>query len=218
MHFPRQRLILTLAALAFLTACGPSEREFRTYREVTNRSPLPHHMLATPDPSSPPPAQPAAPSGMAPLPDGMNQPSAGLLWTAPEGWEEQPGSGVRLATFVVDGADCAIFTFPGSVGGIEANIRRWWGQLNAGTISDADLASFIEAAPAFISSGDLHGRFFDFLAILPGTADLATLVSTLDLGEHTAFIKLTGPREVILNHRDRFLQLSQSIRRDGPST
>src|SRR3989338_4158623 len=52
-----------------------------------------------------------------------------VRWTAPDGWQEKAASGMRLATFVVDGgaakADCSIVILGGEAGNLKANVDRW---------------------------------------------------------------------------------------------
>ncbi|MGD8869690.1 MAG: hypothetical protein PVI01_18870 [Gemmatimonadales bacterium] len=65
--------------------------------------------------------------------------SAEVAWTVPEGWvKEEPTNSMRKAQFALaaaegdsDGAEVVITFFPGEgqVGGEEANINRWYGQM-----------------------------------------------------------------------------------------
>jgi hypothetical protein len=62
-----------------------------------------------------------------------------IAWTVPDGWvEEPPSNAMRKAQFVLPAAEgdsedatVVITHFPGdgAVGGIEANIQRWYGQM-----------------------------------------------------------------------------------------
>lgn len=64
---------------------------------------------------------------------------AEVAWTVPDGWvEEEPSNSMRKAQFVLpaaegdeEGAEVVITFFPGEgqVGGVEANIDRWYGQM-----------------------------------------------------------------------------------------
>ncbi len=102
-------------------------------------------------PAAPPgaAAPPAAASGSAPEPlsaHGGGQPaplgvadraSAGLVYTLPAGWLEQPvSSSMRIAQGEIPGpggaAEFAVFFFgPGQGGGVESNLERWAGQVEA---------------------------------------------------------------------------------------
>jgi hypothetical protein len=148
---------------------------------------------------------------MGALPAGMNTPSASLTWTAPEGWEELPGDGLRLVTFRINGAECAITTFPGDVGGTEANLRRWWGQVTSAPFTPDRLARVMSDAVALTTAGGLSGSVYDFGPVLPAEATQSTIAGILDLGGDTAFVKLTGDRAAVSGARDGLITLVRSI-------
>ena len=61
---------------------------------------------------------------------------AGIRWSIPNGWNEQPPRQMRVATYAVpaasgdaEGGECAVFYFGNDQGGgVEANIDRWVAQ------------------------------------------------------------------------------------------
>jgi hypothetical protein len=63
---------------------------------------------------------------------------AGISWSIPDGWSEQPPRQMRVATYAVpaasgdaEGGECAIFYFGNDQGGgVEANIDRWVAQFD----------------------------------------------------------------------------------------
>jgi len=75
-------------------------------------------------------------------------------WTLPEGWQEQPGSGMRYATISVPGEgkplDLSVIPLPGAGGAGEQgstekyvldNVNRWRTQLNLKPITAAELST-----------------------------------------------------------------------------
>ena len=66
---------------------------------------------------------------------------AGISWSIPSGWSEQPPRQMRVATYAVpaasgdaEGGECAVFYFGNDQGGsVEANIDRWVAQFDEGT-------------------------------------------------------------------------------------
>lgn len=141
-------------------------------------------------------------------------PNTALAWTVPEGWAEQPPSGQRLATFLVgvEQAECTITSFPGDVGGIEANIQRWLGQLHV-DLSGRERASFLQTARPLETVGGLSGLFFDFgPLVLEHGGETSMLATLLRRADTTVFIKLTGSPNRLAAEQDHFLQLSSSIR------
>ncbi len=204
---------LCLTGLAFiLTGCGDETREFRQYREFT----LEKGPSAAP---SSPAGMPAAPatgsSAMGELPPGMNQPSAQLDWTTPEGWSVRRESGLRLATFTIEDLECSLLTFPGDVGGTEANLRRWLGQLGVGNAAPDAVSSLINNAPAFTTGSGLTGRLYDLSPLVPAGASNGMLAAILELDNSLAFLKCTGPIDQLNRHRAGFEALASSIRPAG---
>lgn len=75
-------------------------------------------------------------------------------WTAPEGWTEKPGEGMRQATFHIEGdgpaLECTVIKLPDPSGNPSsteytlANINRWRGQLSLEPLSEAGLKTEIE--------------------------------------------------------------------------
>jgi hypothetical protein len=63
--------------------------------------------------------------------------AAGLKWTPPAGWKAETGARpMRVATYIVESAECAVYFFgEGQGGGIQANLDRWKGQFQNPTDS-----------------------------------------------------------------------------------
>ena len=131
-----------------------------------------------------------------------------LLWKTPDGWLEQPASEMRLATFKVESAECTIVAFPGDVGGVEANVKRWLTQLEV-QMSDDQLQTFIQNAPALETEGGFKGSFFNFEPVATSTSMLATMISA---NGQTVFVKLMGEKNIVSKNREKFEALSRSLK------
>ncbi|MCZ7593321.1 MAG: hypothetical protein M5U15_14815 [Kiritimatiellae bacterium] len=133
-------------------------------------------------------------------------------WTAPEGWVEQRGNPMRIATFLVgsEKAECTLTAFPGTVGGIEENLQRWAGQINL-RVSAGDLAKFARAPTAFKTEGDFPCLVYDFASVAPD-AEPSMLAAILPLDEQTLFVKLTGSRALLAEQKEAFTALCRSLR------
>jgi hypothetical protein len=206
--------LIALPVIALITtACEKPERTARFYREV---SMIPDNAIA---PGTPPmmmpvatnaPTTPAgAASAMGELPPELRTQSLPLEWTTPEGWTELAGSGMRIATWNVEGQECTLMSFPGDVGGDEANIRRWLGQVGQSVPAEA-LAAFVASPARFTTAGGFEGRLFDF-ADLPGATGQSVLASIIPIGDQSAFVKLMGDAAVLKRQKAAFETLSRSI-------
>lgn len=163
-------------------------------------------------PATGPAGAPGPGSDMASTPVQTAQVS--LQWTLPAGWVEGPARAMRLATFLVgdSGRECVVTVFPGDVGGLEANLRRWLGQMQA-EVADADLARFARAPETFQTEGGLPCLVYDFAGLLPAGQAESLLAAVVPLEGSTAFVKFGGPRDLLATQKSAFLDLCRSLRK-----
>jgi len=119
---------------------------------------------------------------------------------------------MRVGTLILaDGAtECAITAFPGEVGGIEANLARWLGQLDVEVPGDA-LASFARKPETMQSDAGLPCLIYDFSQVLPPDSAQTILAAIVPMKDQTVFVKITAPPAVIVRERDAFLALCRSL-------
>ncbi len=198
---PIRSLILIVAAASVAVSCTRRDEEVRRYKELTLRT-------------APPPAaqQAAMPGGdMASMSDAVTAGSIALEWTTPAGWVEKAGSGMRLATFTIEGSECTITAFPGDVGGDEANIRRWLGQLNVELSAEA-LSSFAANGEKITTAGGVTGSVFDFATAIPDGAPMSMLALVLQIEGQSAFVKWMGPPALLSARKSEFIALCTSLK------
>ena len=139
----------------------------------------------------------------------MDEPvGSALVWDMPQGWEQGLASSMRLASFHLvnePGAiDVSIVSLPGGAGGLEANLKRWIGQIGL-DVSEEQLTAFMTAS---------KDKIFDF-SKLQANADPLTksmIVAMLDINQSTVFVKMTGTADSIGKHKNEFLNLLGSVR------
>ncbi len=221
----KRSILIAVPLLAVaLTACeNKQDRAVRAYREValiadhavspSAAAAAPSSLPTTPapTPAMPPPGA-AAPmaGGMPALPPEMQTPSLPLTWVTPAGWEELPGSGMRIAAWRIEGQECTLMSFPGDVGGDEANIRRWLGQVGHGADA-ATLSAFVAQPERLVTDSGLDVRLFDLTALLPDGAAQSVLAAIIPAGDQSIFVKLMGNTPVLQRHKEAFTALSRSI-------
>jgi len=197
-----------VAIALITTACDKPERTVRFYREVNmipDRAAVPN----APPMSTPTNATGIGSSSMGELPPEMRAPSLPLEWTNPEGWDVTAGSGMRIATWMVEGQECTLMSFPGDVGGDEANIRRWLGQIGQAAPAEA-ITAFVASPTRFTTAGGFEGRLFDF-ADLPGAAGKSVLAGIITIGDQSVFVKLMGDAEILARQKPSFEAVCRSI-------
>lgn len=182
---------ISFTLLSLSVGCERPAPRVRSYLEIGVTPEPPQGMANTPVPTAP----------------------SNLAWTAPAGWAEQPGGKMRLATFLVgpEGAECAITVFPGDVGGLTANLRRWLGQLKV-EVPNEQLAAFAAAPETIASEGGLNCQLFDFAPLLPPEKNDSLVAAIVPLEGQLAFVKLTGSKAFLAAEKDNFRSLCRSLK------
>jgi hypothetical protein len=143
------------------------------------------------------PAAPAAPVAPPMTAESTNVPTpsplaptekAALHYDVPPGWQVQPLTAMRAASFKVAGADgkdadVSVVFLTGQAGGDLANVNRWRDQLKLEPIDEQALAQ---------SSEHVKANGHDFLVV--------NLVSTAPIGQPPVQTRILG---AILNENDR---------------
>ena len=151
----------------------------------------------------------AAPSG-GPVASG---PAPGTpSWTVPGNWRETPPSRMLLAAFQATNdsgsGQVTVSAFPGSVGGLLANVNRWRGQLGLGpAANEGDLGSQvmpIESLGESVRLISLENQGQGLLAVMVAMPD------------KTWFYKLTGPVAVLEKEKATLISFVQSAGHEVP--
>ena len=185
-------------------------------------APAPAHgaMPAMPPGAMPPGAMP--PGAMPPgaMPGGELPPpprpagKAALKWTAPKGWTETQGSGMRFATLTPPAAgagkaEVSVVVLPGAAGGELANVNRWRGQIGLPPLDEATLAAGRAAVKA--KAGTV--AVYDFTSLGEVKSRMVTgLLATSD--GNTWFFKLMGDAEPVAKAKPGFMRFLESLHLD----
>jgi len=205
--------------LAFLTACFFSSCEktalIRQYEEIRLEAPKP----AMPDMEDPhkflsmPPMTAQSDVDLTP----QTKSPIDLAWDLPDTWRAEPGSGFRFASFKSEKdstIDCSIVILPGDVGGIDANIKRWLGQIHLSGLSESEYKEFRSSQNELKTKSGLTYLLIDFTELqqdLPADSP-SMLAAILSLDEHLVFVKMTAPRDNISKEKSNFQSVLQSLR------
>lgn len=212
MRLTKSQIYVGLGLLCMVAGCSDREVPVREYTEIHVMPPP-----ATAAPMADPHTMGSAPP-MASLPaQKPDVPSTSFSWRAPDGWSEETGTGMRLATlrFETDGesGECTIIELSGDSGSLEANIRRWLGQVQLAP-SDAELRAYMEALPTWTADAELDGYLIDFAPFVSEANAPSTLAAIIGDGQKTLFLKLTGSARFLEQNREAFIELAHSVTRD----
>ncbi|MBI4376179.1 MAG: hypothetical protein HY549_06975 [Elusimicrobia bacterium] len=135
-----------------------------------------------------------------------NPASSNLHWKAPEGWKEEPGSGMRVASFRTPlGAELSVVSLPGEAGGALANVNRWRGQLGLKEIAAEGLASSSRKLGTPIGEALL-------VDINPNRkAGLRMLAAILSFRDQSWFFKMTGDSKAVEQAASGFESFLRSL-------
>lgn len=166
------------------------------------------------DAADPSPAAAAAASPMS-APPAATPPMAAQAGPAPAGWEAQPLSQMRAASFLVKGdggtvADVSLVVFGGDGGGDLQNVNRWRGQLGLPPVDEAGLAETAE------KHGTARGeaRVFDLTGqpeVNDPEKDGRILTAILPAEGKTLFFKMRGNTELVGAQKANFLQWVEAM-------
>ena len=143
----------------------------------------------------------------------VNQPTGTLTWTLPQGWESKPASGMRVATFVVQGVstdalDISVVSFPGDGGDDLANVNRWRGQVGLNPLTQDQLSSAllpIQSAAGTLQLTDSAG------SATGGKPAKRMLAAWLRLGGKAWFFKLLGEPAAVNDQKNNFVSFLKSL-------
>lgn len=127
-------------------------------------------------------------------------------YKTPEGWKENAGNAMRLASFEVKNdagiADVSVSRFPGG-GDALANVNRWRGQVKLDPLTEEEL----EKSARKMDIGGLAGAYYE--AVGPEQTILAAIVPD---GDSKWFFKMQGPNDAVAAETSRFEEFLKSIK------
>jgi len=208
MKFIPQTIFLPLFSLALL-GCGQEEISiYKIPKENLSNSASALDSSQNLPPDHPPISEQAG----SPIP--LHH--AGELHWNPSGeWVEKPASGMRQASYVLEGtkgltADISVVSLGGQAGGLLANVNRWRGQLelpptNGKTLKTQSEKIMTRAGPVtlvdIVSSKNL----------IQDQYKKRLLTGILERNDKTWFFKMMGEDSLVRNAKPSFIQFLKSI-------
>ncbi len=168
------------------------------------------------------PKEQTAPAAANPHGDmhaGHGLPAAGapkIEYTAPAGWEQLPGGGMRAAHFGVTGqngnkADVSVVPLPGATAPDSDIINMWRQQIGLKLVETNETA----AQGQKVDIGPVQGQFFDLVSAEPliDNKYKAGILAALLRHEQAIWVfKMTGEAELVQQQKPAFLSFLKSVR------
>ena len=165
-------------------------------------------------PSSHPPIGASMQGNAAAMGMEKANPSEKPTWEVPAGWQEQPATSMRLATFQVTGdkgekAEISVIKLAGDAGGLLANLNRWRGQVGLQPVDKAELEKLIttqEVNGTRIIVADMSGRAVE-------SGDPARLIAiTVPRPNSSWFYKMIGNEQIVEQQKPAFIKFVETAR------
>jgi hypothetical protein len=193
------RLPLILAGIATLCLSGCDNAQPVSYQ-------IPKEERVVTIPPAAPAASATAKMEVLPGMEAAANEAGKIHYSAPEGWEDLPTSGIRKANLKVTtdtgSAEITILTFPGDVGGRLANINRWRGQVGLDPATPEDL-------PAYTEGYDISNHRGLYVRLVGETQSI--LGALLPFHNNTWFVKMIGDTPTVLANEAAMKQFLDSI-------
>jgi hypothetical protein len=207
--FPRP---LVLVAVSLLLLAGCKDREIAAYRAPKDPPPTMPGATATDNSSTAPSAvQRGSPDQTMANTAVPTASGADLAWTAPTSWTAKAAGAMRKGSYSVKDdsgeADLSITAFPGSTGGLLANLNRWRGQLGLTPMAENEL----DANTVNVDVDKLHLIVADFVGTAAGKPT-RILGAVVPHGTDTWFFKLMGPEALVAKEKPAFLEFLHTIK------
>jgi len=141
-----------------------------------------------------------------------------LTWKTPKGWIEGKGSSMRLVTFHSKGKsgsiECSIISLGGQAGGLQSNVIRWIKQINVSVPPQNQLKDFLKRQSILKTEGGFSITVIDLTELTdPKQSQASSMIGSIaELADQTIFVKMTGSREAVVEHRDQFESLCKSLK------
>jgi hypothetical protein len=126
-----------------------------------------------------------------------------LSYQIPSGWQEQPASGMRVATIKIGEAELTIIPLAAAAGDLVANVNRWRGQVGLDSRSSVQ----IEQDCPVIDLGGTPGRLVE----LVGTTGQSMLGVIAVRDDKAWFVKLLAPSSIVVEEKENFRSFIQTI-------
>lgn len=131
---------------------------------------------------------------------------ANLKYEVPDGWQEEPASGFRKASFKIhqgdETGDVSVSDLAAAAGDVLPNVNRWRDQVGLEPITQTE----VEEQAKTIDVGTRQGQYVEMIG-----DERATLGVIVIADDRAWFIKLTGDKKLVEQQRENFKTFVHSL-------
>ena len=197
-----KQTIVAFSLLILLSACS---REETTTYEVPKESAAPAHqhpmpagdgMMGTQSDNDLVQAAHASMSAVAP--------DAGYTADLPEGWSEKEGSGMRMASYAIEGTSIDFYLISLTMGDVPSNVNRWRGQVELPSASPEEIASEVQTF-------EVDGHAVSYIEIYNEEGGKGIISAIVDLEPKYWYFTAKGSVDELKAHADEIRTFLESI-------
>lgn len=167
-----KQIIIAASLVVMLSACSREEpTSYEVPKETSNANP--HQSMQSSAPmmgsQSDNELVMAAHASMA-----AQMPDAGFDADLPDGWTDKGGSGMRIASYAIEGTSIDFYLISLTVGDVPSNVNRWRGQVGLDAATPEDIA-------ADLQTFEVDGHTVNYIEIYNDDADKGIIAAIIDL-------------------------------------
>lgn len=123
----------------------------------------------------------------------------------PEGWTEKGASGMRMASYAIDGTSIDFYLISLSMGDIPSNVNRWRGQVG---LADATPEQIVSEIKSF----DVDGYPAKYIEIYNEEGGKGIIAAIVDLSPSYWYFTAKGPVDELKAHAVDIRKFIESIK------
>ena len=194
-----KQMIIVSALLMLLTSCG--REEAATYEVPKETPPVnPHDSMQMMGSQSENELVQAAHATMS-----AQMPDAGFTAALPDGWTEKGGSGMRIASYAIEGSSIDFYLISLTMGDVPSNVNRWRGQVDLEPASAGDIAAALE-------SFEMDGNPVSYIEIYNEQGGKGIIAAIVDLAPKYWYFTAKGPDDELKAHAGDIRSFIESIK------
>jgi len=159
----------------------------------------------------------SAPTAVEPEP--LREPGAPLVFSAQEGWvEEPPASDMRVVQYVLGDASLVVFHFGAAGGTVEANFERWASQFEPTGGGEVMIGEFAERTVLGMPVHEVAYSGTYVAETSPGSGERVNhpewrlVAAVVESGHGPYYVKLVGPEQAVRRWEPSFGAFLDAIR------
>ena len=157
---------LAYGLISALIITGCNREQPRTYEVPKEQDAAPQRQTASAEDNADVIAAHAAMNAHAP--------STGFTAELPAGWTEKEGSGMRMASYSIEGTSIDFYLISLTMGDVPSNVNRWRGQVGLPAASPEEIARELQAF-------EVDGRAVNYIEIYNEEGGKGIIAAIVDL-------------------------------------